>query len=184
MFPSIGPAPLLRPVRRSPNTMSRMNCKRLVDGSCGPPARRHEVGMYSIPCSTGQGQMQQQRRLQDNRPAPSKSPSPQSGMGMQKTGSPVPTSHRTPTVVQPARKRRAVSFPPGSAEATKLVLQKRRQLTAKGVGTAEAWRVMMSLKAGLLSESTWALDTITILLRDDSSIASFDLRQVGADALH
>lgn len=42
----------------------------------------------------------------------------------------------------------------------------------------------MSLKAGLLSESTWALDTITILLRDDSSIASFDLRQVGADTLH
>ena len=42
----------------------------------------------------------------------------------------------------------------------------------------------MSLKSGLLAESTWALDTITVLLHDDSSVASFELRQVGADAQH
>ena len=36
----------------------------------------------------------------------------------------------------------------------------------------------MSLKSGLLAESTWALDTITVLLHDDSSVASFELRQV------
>ena len=42
----------------------------------------------------------------------------------------------------------------------------------------------MSLKSGLLAESTWALDTVTVLLHDDSSIASFELRQVGADAQH
>ncbi|XP_021233179.1 AT-rich interactive domain-containing protein 1B-like isoform X2 [Numida meleagris] len=66
----------------------------------------------------------------------------------------------------------------GSVEATRPVLQKRRRLTAEGVETPEAWRVMMCLKSGLLAESTWALDTITILLCDDSSIASFDLRQL------
>lgn len=41
----------------------------------------------------------------------------------------------------------------------------------------------MSLKSGLLAESTWALDTINILLYDDNSIMTFNLSQVGADAL-
>lgn len=36
----------------------------------------------------------------------------------------------------------------------------------------------MSLKSGLLAESTWALDTINILLYDDSSITTFDLNTV------
>lgn len=44
--------------------------------------------------------------------------------------------------------------------------------------TPEAWRVMMSLKSGLLAESTWALDTINILLYDDSTVATFNLSQV------
>lgn len=46
------------------------------------------------------------------------------------------------------------------------------------LGTPEAWRVMMSLKSGLLAESTWALDTINILLYDDNSISTFDLNTV------
>lgn len=37
---------------------------------------------------------------------------------------------------------------------------------------------MMSLKSGLLAESTWALDTINILLYDDNSIMTFNLSQV------
>lgn len=37
---------------------------------------------------------------------------------------------------------------------------------------------MMSLKSGLLAESTWALDTINILLYDDSTVSSFNLSQV------
>lgn len=37
---------------------------------------------------------------------------------------------------------------------------------------------MMSLKSGLLAESTWALDTINILLYDDNSISNFNLIQV------
>ncbi len=47
-------------------------------------------------------------------------------------------------------------------------------------GTPEAWRVMMSLKSGLLAESTWALDTINILLYDDNSISNFNLNQVSS----
>lgn len=40
---------------------------------------------------------------------------------------------------------------------------------------------MMSLKSGLLGESTWALDTINVLLYDDSTISTFDLNTVRID---
>ncbi|XP_062293015.1 AT-rich interactive domain-containing protein 1B isoform X2 [Scomber scombrus] len=73
---------------------------------------------------------------------------------------------------------RDVSFPPGCTEATPPKLKPRRRLTAKDTGTPEAWRVMMSLKSGLLAESTWALDTINILLYDDSTVGSFSLTQL------
>ena len=39
----------------------------------------------------------------------------------------------------------------------------------------------MSLKSGLLAESTWALDTINILLYDDGSISTFELNTVSLD---
>lgn len=37
---------------------------------------------------------------------------------------------------------------------------------------------MMSLKSGLLAESSWALDTINILLYDDNTVSFFTLSQV------
>lgn len=43
---------------------------------------------------------------------------------------------------------------------------------------------MMSLKSGLLAESTWALDTINILLYDDSTVGSFNLTQVRHTPAH
>ncbi|XP_041660879.1 AT-rich interactive domain-containing protein 1B [Cheilinus undulatus] len=73
---------------------------------------------------------------------------------------------------------REISFPSGSVEATPPKLKARRRLTAKDAGTPEAWRVMMSLKSGLLAESSWALDTINILLYDDSTVGSFGLSQL------
>lgn len=73
---------------------------------------------------------------------------------------------------------REVSFPPSSVEATPPKLKPRRRLTAKDTGTPEAWRVMMSLKSGLLAESSWALDTINILLYDDGTVGSFSLTQL------
>ncbi|XP_022626034.1 AT-rich interactive domain-containing protein 1B-like isoform X2 [Seriola dumerili] len=73
---------------------------------------------------------------------------------------------------------REVTFPSSSVEATTPKLKPRRRLTAKDTGTPEAWRVMMSLKSGLLAESTWALDTINILLYDDSTVGSFSLTQL------
>ncbi|XP_045067291.1 AT-rich interactive domain-containing protein 1B isoform X2 [Coregonus clupeaformis] len=73
---------------------------------------------------------------------------------------------------------RDISFPLGSVEATLPKLKARHRLTSKETGTPEAWRVMMSLKSGLLAESTWALDTINILLYDDSTVSSFTLSQL------
>nr|XP_033810702.1 AT-rich interactive domain-containing protein 1A [Geotrypetes seraphini] len=114
----------------------------------------------------------------ENRTSPSKSPFLHSSMKMQKAGPPVPASHITPTSVQPPLIRRDITFPPGSVEVSQPVLKQRRRLTMKDIGTPEAWRVMMSLKSGLLAESTWALDTINILLYDDNSIMTFNLSQL------
>lgn len=44
------------------------------------------------------------------------------------------------------------------------------------IGHVEPWRVMMSLKSGILSESTWALDTLNILLHDDRTVGFFCLK--------
>ncbi|KAG5842537.1 hypothetical protein ANANG_G00178670 [Anguilla anguilla] len=87
-------------------------------------------------------------------------------------------NHIPQAPVQSPLIRRDVAFPPGSVEATQPVLKPRRRLTMKDIGAPEAWRVMMSLKSGLLAESTWALDTINILLYDDSSISTFSLCQL------
>ncbi|XP_041109741.1 AT-rich interactive domain-containing protein 1B-like isoform X3 [Polyodon spathula] len=99
-------------------------------------------------------------------------------MKMQKVGHPAPASHVSSPAVQPPVDRCEIGFPPGSAEATQPVLKPRRRITSKDTATPEAWRVMMSLKSGLLAESTWALDTINILLYDDSTVASFNLLQL------
>lgn len=46
------------------------------------------------------------------------------------------------------------------------------------VGPVEAWRIMMSLKSGMLAECTWAIDTLNILLHDDKTISYFHLPQL------
>ncbi|KAM8833554.1 AT-rich interactive domain-containing protein 1B isoform 1-T1 [Synchiropus picturatus] len=117
-------------------------------------------------------------RSMDSRMSPSKasfmSPMKMSKPGMSMMGSQGPG----PMGQYPPGLRRDLNYPPGSVEATMPVLKPRRKLTSKDTGTPEAWRVMMSLKSGLLAESTWALDTINILLYDDSTVASFNLSQL------
>lgn len=113
--------------------------------------------------------------------SPSSFPRPPVG-SLSPNGAPYLSSARKPgaPVVPPANQGlpllyREVTFPPGSVEATPPKLKPRRRLTSKDTGTPEAWRVMMSLKSGLLAESTWALDTINILLYDDATVGSFSL---------
>ncbi|XP_053524743.1 AT-rich interactive domain-containing protein 1B isoform X9 [Artibeus jamaicensis] len=116
-------------------------------------------------------------RSLESRMSPSKSPFLPS-MKMQKVMPTVPTSQVAGPPPQPPPIRREITFPPGSVEASQPVLKQRRKITSKDIVTPEAWRVMMSLKSGLLAESTWALDTINILLYDDSTVATFNLSQL------
>ncbi|XP_055066514.2 AT-rich interactive domain-containing protein 1A isoform X1 [Misgurnus anguillicaudatus] len=152
-------------------------------GGAGPPMTRPLQSNYQSP-QTMQNHIPQvssptpMPRPMESRTSPSKSPYMPPNIKMQKAGPPVPASHIVPPPVQPPLMRRDLPFPPGSLEATQPVLKSRRRLTMKEIGTPEAWRVMMSLKSGLLAESTWALDTINILLYDDNSISNFNLIQL------
>uniref|UniRef100_UPI00358F39A5 AT-rich interactive domain-containing protein 1B-like isoform X2 n=1 Tax=Myxine glutinosa TaxID=7769 RepID=UPI00358F39A5 len=113
--------------------------------------------------------------------ASSKGSSLSSTVRLQKFVPQVPTSHLAgtsqPSSLLPPRKE-APTFPPGSVEATQPNLKPRRKLSAKDVLPPEAWRVMMALRSGLLAESSWALDTISVLLHDDGSVSSFNLNQL------
>ncbi|CAF1575705.1 unnamed protein product, partial [Adineta ricciae] len=80
----------------------------------------------------------------------------------------------TPTTALPT-----TSFPPNSVEATTLpVKMKRKKLTGKDVMPVDPWKLMMSLRGGLLAETTWALDTINIMLSDDQTHTHFRLKQM------
>jgi len=68
-----------------------------------------------------------------------------------------------------------MSFPPGSVEATAPLMMKRRKHTKADVQPVEGWRLVMSLRSGLLMESTWALDVINVLLYDDHAVSYFGL---------
>ncbi|XP_034157369.2 AT-rich interactive domain-containing protein 1A [Pangasianodon hypophthalmus] len=149
-------------------------------GGSGPPMSRalqsnFQSSQNHIPQVSSPAPMP---RTMENSTSPSKSPYMHTGIKIQKAGPLVPASHIAPTPVQPPVIRRDVAFPSGSVEATQPILKPRRRLMMKDIGTPEAWRVMMSLKSGLLAESTWALDTISILLYDDNSISTFSLCQL------
>ncbi|XP_029799979.1 AT-rich interactive domain-containing protein 1B isoform X6 [Suricata suricatta] len=134
-----------------------------------PPSLPNHISRAPSPASF-------QRSL-ESRMSPSKSPFLPS-LKMQKVLPTVPTAQVTGPPPQPPPIRREITFPPGSVEASQPVLKQRRKITSKDIVTPEAWRVMMSLKSGLLAESTWALDTINILLYDDSTVATFSLSQL------
>ncbi|XP_049954829.1 uncharacterized protein LOC126470857 [Schistocerca serialis cubense] len=76
---------------------------------------------------------------------------------------------------QQSAPKREIVFPPESVEAILPVLYKRKRMTRGDVAPVEAWRLMMSLRSGLLAESAWALDILNILLFDDSTVAYFGL---------
>jgi len=88
------------------------------------------------------------------------------------------TSQTQKSSIHSALKREPLVFPVDSVENTKPVINKRPKLTSKELGPVEAWRIMMSLKSGMLAECTWAVDTLNILLHDDKTISYFHLPQL------
>lgn len=73
--------------------------------------------------------------------------------------------------------KREITFPPDSVEATLPVLYRRKRLCRSDLGPVDAWRIIMCLRSGLLTESCFALDVLNVLLFDDSSVAYFGLSQ-------
>ncbi|KPM07258.1 AT-rich interactive domain-containing 3A-like protein [Sarcoptes scabiei] len=71
--------------------------------------------------------------------------------------------------------RRESIFPPNSVEATVPTPVKRRKLLARDIAPVEAWRLYMSLKSGLLVESTFALDVLNIYSNDDNTLIYLSL---------
>lgn len=71
--------------------------------------------------------------------------------------------------------KRELIFPPDTVESTQPMLYRRKRMTKHDVGPVDPWRIFMSLRSGLLAESTWALDVLNVLLFDDSAIAYFGL---------
>ncbi|XP_049596516.1 AT-rich interactive domain-containing protein 1B isoform X2 [Syngnathus scovelli] len=152
-------------------------------GGMPPFSSRHPPSSYSnsqsmanhLPRAPSPGAFQ---RSLDSRVSPSKAAF-LSAMKMSKPGMSMMGSQGCGPLSQfPHNLRRDLNHPPGAVEGTMPILRPRRKLTSKDTGMPEAWRVMMSLKSGLLAESTWALDTINILLYDDSTVASFNLSQL------
>uniref|UniRef100_S4RJF0 AT rich interactive domain 1B (SWI1-like) n=1 Tax=Petromyzon marinus TaxID=7757 RepID=S4RJF0_PETMA len=106
-------------------------------------------------------------------------PTPPGARMIHRAGHPVPATQLGPSgcLAMPTV-RRELCFPARSVEATQPTYKPRRKLTSKEVGSPEAWRVLMSLKSGLLAESAWAVDTVNVLLYDDTSVSSFNLSQL------
>ncbi|XP_056014510.1 trithorax group protein osa-like isoform X9 [Ostrea edulis] len=167
------------------------------------PTMRNDMGMYGTPSKRFPDQYPNQDSRPNNQWSPmqryshgphSMGMSPAQGMpphmapGPFQRGhnrmSPTP-SHKQGSYMSPPKMlqkmppnqipKKEIPFPHDSVEATTPNYFKRRRLTRSDVGPIEAWRVMMGLKSGLLAESTWALDTLNILLYDDATVQYFNL---------
>ncbi|CAF3738765.1 unnamed protein product [Rotaria sp. Silwood1] len=72
-----------------------------------------------------------------------------------------------------------ICFPLNSVEATTISSKiKRKKLTVKDITPIDSMKLLMSLRGGLLAETTWALDTINIILSDDQTPTYLDLKQM------
>lgn len=76
---------------------------------------------------------------------------------------------------QPQVMKKEMAFPPGTVEASQPLLIKHRKLSPKDLPQVDPWRLMMSLKSGLLAETTWALDILTVLVSHDNTYLFFGL---------
>ncbi|KAL9896206.1 trithorax group protein osa isoform 2-T6 [Glossina fuscipes fuscipes] len=71
--------------------------------------------------------------------------------------------------------KKEIVFPPDSVEATSPVLYRRKRLTKTDVCPVDPWRIFMAMRSGLLTECTWSLDVLNVLLFDDSTVQYFGL---------
>lgn len=148
----------------------------------GDPAQRH--AMYGPP-PMQQGSMPPNKPLppsfpphlqgpNERPPGPPTSAPQVMNMSGAPTGPPGAPRHH-PSFPPPVKE---LTFPPNTVEGTLPRLVKKRRLTAKDVSQIEAWRLLMCLKSGMLAESTWALDVLSILVHDDNTVLYFGLQNL------
>lgn len=75
-------------------------------------------------------------------------------------------------------RRKEPVFPPGSVEATQPKLVPFQRKSCREVGNQGAWKLIMSLKSGLLGEASWALNALTVLLYDAKTVSQLKLPQL------
>ncbi|CAH1121554.1 unnamed protein product [Ceutorhynchus assimilis] len=73
--------------------------------------------------------------------------------------------------------KREIIFPPDSVENVTPILYRRKRICRADLGPVDAWRLIMCLRSGMLTESSYALDMLNILLFDDTSVGYFGLNQ-------
>lgn len=71
--------------------------------------------------------------------------------------------------------KKELIFPHDSVESTTPVLYRRKRLTKADVCPVDPWRIFMAMRSGLLTECTWALDVLNVLLFDDSTVQFFGI---------
>ncbi|XP_067646631.1 trithorax group protein osa isoform X2 [Eurosta solidaginis] len=88
-----------------------------------------------------------------------------------------PTQPQQPFPTPPAAQliKKEIVFPPGSVEATTPILYRRKRLAKSDVCPVDPWRIFMAMRSGLLTECTWALDVLNVLLFDDTTVQYFGL---------
>ena len=106
------------------------------------------------------------------------------------SGSPAPNNHLPASLgshitspqhssqsfgTQPSVMKKEMAFPLGSVEASQPTMIRHKKLAPKDLPQVDPWRLMMSLKSGLLAETTWALDVLTVLVSHDNTYLFFGL---------
>ena len=136
-----------------------------------PYGGQHQINKMSNYAGRGD---QSRAPYMPNMPTPNKVPPHM--MGPHQSMGPIQYSHPQHPMFHSLKKE--IIFPPDSVEATTPIMSKRRRLCARDLSSVEAWRLIMCLKSGLLAESTWALDILSVLLHDDSTVLYFGLQHM------
>ncbi|XP_013098119.2 trithorax group protein osa isoform X7 [Stomoxys calcitrans] len=153
--------------------------KPMIGGVVGPPG----APVMPPQPATQQQQQPQQQQQQQTPQQPQTQPSQQQQQQQppqQQQQQPQPQPQQQPFAPPPVGPgppliKKEIVFPPDSVESTTPVLYRRKRLTKADVCPVDPWRIFMAMRSGQLTECTWALDVLNVLLFDDSTVQYFGL---------
>ncbi|KAH9278144.1 Trithorax group protein osa [Echinococcus granulosus] len=106
--------------------------------------------------------MAQQQQQQQQQPPP-----PHPGMMPQQRPGPAYVTAAAAAAAYWKRLEAVQFFPPGCVEATPIDASRRKRFRIKDLGPLTASKLVMALRSGLPSETTWALNALNVILRDE-----------------